>query len=58
MGSKGVGGVVGYARTDNFTEHQTSQSQQQLAAKPWKRHHNRGKKEKLRRLNRHLDEHC
>jgi len=44
------GGVLGYSSSD--------QSQRDLLAssgKPWKKHHNSGRKEKLRRITSHLD---
>ena len=62
VGSKGVGGVVGFTRLEGYVAHhapetvsQVEGSQTSLAGKPWKRHNNTKKKEKLRRLYGHLD---
>ena len=55
IGSKGVHGVKDFARRDGFTSHHSSSAE--LNSKPWKKHKNGKKKEKLRRLNRHLDVH-
>ncbi|ELU18504.1 hypothetical protein CAPTEDRAFT_149684 [Capitella teleta] len=62
-GTMGVKGVVGYTRTEGFTKHCTMEGGAQAPTpgmtavnpKPWKRHNNRKKKEKLRRLHRDLD---
>ncbi|XP_002737385.1 large subunit GTPase 1 homolog [Saccoglossus kowalevskii] len=63
--TKGVQGVMGYVRKDaDCSRHVSSDSrnsspqssQSSVAGKPWKKHFNKNKKEKLRRVNRHLDE--
>jgi len=56
-GSHGVRGVVGFTRVEGFTQHRSSSdtAAQRTAgaeaanAKPWKRHNNAKKREKLRR---------
>lgn len=59
--SKGVFGVSGYTRkASDSVRHcgssQTSQTSTDGDPKPWKRHNNRKKKEKLRRVYAHLDQ--
>lgn len=54
--SKGVHGITGYTRvSSDYTTH-CGDSSTSLNSKPWKKHHNKNKKEKLRRVYAHLDE--
>ncbi len=65
--SKGKHGVQNYARKDGYSQHHSSDaaseassvysSQMSVAGKVHKKHGNKGKKEKLRRLHRDLDRH-
>ena len=59
FGSKGIHGRVNYTRKNGpvlVTDGTSAASANGLAeGKPWKKHHNRNKKEKLRRLYGHLD---
>jgi len=58
VGSKGIHGRVNYTRRNGpiLADQSTNDSTNQYPdGKPWKKHHNRNKKEKLRRLYRHLD---
>lgn len=58
-GSHGVCGVVGFTRVKGFTAHHSSDTSQSVVepvnTKPWKRHNNAKKREKLRRVAGHLD---
>lgn len=58
-GSHGVRGVVGFSRVEGYTAHQSSDSLRSMveasSTKPWKRHNNAKKREKLRRITGHLD---
>lgn len=54
FGSKGIHGRVNYTRKNGPTLI-TDGTNADSEGKPWKKHHNRNKKEKLRRLYRHLD---
>ena len=57
--SKGVLGVKGYTRmaSDSHTHCGSFQSDDtSISSKPWKKHNNRKKKEKLRRIYSHLDQ--
>jgi len=60
-GSHGVHGVVGFSRVEGYTKHHSSDSLQAAveasSTKPWKRHNNAKKREKLRRITGHLDTH-
>ncbi len=61
--SLGVGGVSEFVRTDTLQHSGAASVPQPVSTnhssagvgKPWKKHNNRGKKEKLRRLHRDLD---
>lgn len=65
--SKGKHGVSMYTRKDGFTKHHSADevpstadaqsSQASVAGKPWKRHGNRGRRQKLRRVYKDLDIH-
>jgi len=59
VGSHGVRGVVGFTRVEGFTAHRSSDTSQYTVepsnTKPWKRHNNAKKREKLRRVAGHLD---
>lgn len=52
--TKGVQMVMGYKPGSGPVGQGKAVSDQQ-AGKPWKKHGNRNKKEKVRRLNKHLD---
>uniref|UniRef100_A0A4W6DQV4 Large subunit GTPase 1 homolog n=1 Tax=Lates calcarifer TaxID=8187 RepID=A0A4W6DQV4_LATCA len=52
--SKGVQSVMGYKPGSGPVGPGKAESEM-VAGKPWKKHGNRNKKEKVRRLNRHLD---
>ncbi|XP_072516271.1 large subunit GTPase 1 homolog [Salminus brasiliensis] len=52
--TKGVQMVMGY-RPGSGPVKQGQAGSEQQAGKPWKKHGNRNKKEKVRRLNKHLD---
>lgn len=58
-GSHGVHGVVGFTRLEGYTQHHSVDSSQSAVqasnTKPWKRHNNVKKREKLRRITSHLD---
>jgi len=54
FGSKGIHGRVNYTRK-NAPTLITDGTNADSGGKPWKKHHNRNKKEKLRRLYGHLD---
>jgi len=58
-GSHGVRGVVGFTRVEGYTAHHSSDSSWSTVeasnTKPWKRHNNAKKREKLRRVTGHLD---
>ncbi|GAB1603812.1 large subunit GTPase 1 homolog [Argonauta hians] len=53
--SKGKRGVKGYARLDGLK--QVGMTEGDPNQKPSKKHHNKNRKEKLRRVYRHLDQH-
>ncbi|CAF3349758.1 unnamed protein product [Rotaria sp. Silwood1] len=58
FGSKGTHGRINYTRKNGpilAGETMNDSTNQCPDGKPWKKHHNRNKKEKLRRLYRHLD---
>ncbi|CAD5116265.1 DgyrCDS5172 [Dimorphilus gyrociliatus] len=62
VGSKGVKGVINYTRRDGYSQHHSrgaSSVNSSMASgindKPWKKHGNKKKKEKLRRLHNELD---
>lgn len=52
--TKGVQMVMGY-KPGSGPQAQGKAGAEQQAGKPWKKHGNRNKKEKVRRLNKHLD---
>ncbi|XP_064418361.1 large subunit GTPase 1 homolog [Latimeria chalumnae] len=52
--TKGVQAVMGY-KPGSGVMSEPGASTEALAGKPWKKHGNRNKKEKVRRLNKHLD---
>ncbi|XP_044146233.1 large subunit GTPase 1 homolog [Bufo gargarizans] len=52
--TKGVQSVMGY-KPGSGPVPLTTTSAETLSGKPWKKHGNRNKKEKVRRLNKHLD---
>ncbi|XP_030647290.1 large subunit GTPase 1 homolog [Chanos chanos] len=52
--TKGVQTVMGY-KPGSGPQDQGKVGSEQQAGKPWKKHGNRNKKEKLRRINKHLD---
>ncbi|XP_053368602.1 large subunit GTPase 1 homolog [Clarias gariepinus] len=52
--TKGVQMVMGY-KPGSGPQAQCKAGAEQQAGKPWKKHGNRNKKEKVRRLNKHLD---
>jgi len=58
-GSHGVRGVVGFTRLEGYTAHHSVDSSRSAVeasnTKPWKRHNNVKKREKLRRITSHLD---
>ena len=56
--SKGVQGVKGYTRmaSDSVKHCSSSQIEETSSSKPWKKHNNRNKKEKLRRIYAYLDQ--
>jgi len=58
-GSHGVHGVVGFTRVEGFAAHHPSDTSQSVVepsnSKPWKRHNNAKKREKLRRVAGYLD---
>ncbi|XP_077463299.1 large subunit GTPase 1 homolog [Stigmatopora argus] len=51
--SKGVQGVMGYKPGSGIVA--PGKAAAEMVGKPWKKHGNRNKKEKVRRLNKHLD---
>ena len=57
--SHGVHGVVGFSRVEGYTAHRSLDSSRSTVedsnTKPWKRHNNAKKREKLRRVAGHLD---
>ena len=57
--SHGVHGVVGFTRVEGYTAHHSLDSSRSTVeasnTKPWKRHNNAKKREKLRRIAGHLD---
>ena len=60
--SRGVRGVQNFSRSEGLRQISSSgaasspqSSQLSLSEKPWKKHHNKGKKEKLRRIYNELD---
>jgi len=53
FGSKGAHNQINYTRKNGPIL--ASETTNDSNGKPWKKHHNRNKKEKLRRLYRHLD---
>jgi len=59
VGSHGVRGVVGFTRVEGYMAHHSSDASQTVVeprnTKPWKRHNNAKKREKLRRVACHLD---
>ncbi|KAK2180472.1 hypothetical protein NP493_441g01036 [Ridgeia piscesae] len=57
IGSRGVLGSIGVTNRDqlNSSGDRAEASMSEATQKSWKKHHNRNKKEKLRRLNSHLD---
>ena len=58
-GSHGVRGVVDFTRVEGYTMHRSSETSRSTVqgsnTKPWKRHNNAKKREKLRRVTGHLD---
>jgi len=58
-GSQGVHRVVGFTRVVGYTSHHSSDCSHSAVeagnTKPWKRHNNVKKREKLRRVAGHLD---
>ncbi len=64
IGSRGKHGVTGYVRRDGYTHvgagsepGSAFSSQASIAGKPWKKHENRRKRDKLRRIHKDLDVH-
>ena len=63
IGSRGVLGRIGCTNRDQLNKKQlgeydadaSTSEPTPLTQKAWKKHHNKNKKEKLRRLNTHLD---
>jgi len=57
--SHGVHGVVGFSRVEGYTAHHSLDNSRSTVeasnTKPWKRHNNAKKREKLRRTAGHLD---
>jgi len=57
VGSKGINVRMNYTKKHHpmVVDNNSNIEQELNNAKPWKKHHNRNKKEKLRRIYRHLD---